>query len=42
MKLVMDVSDEVMALNFGVKLAQGDPLEVQRHPEVLEAYLGRQ
>jgi branched-chain amino acid transport system ATP-binding protein len=41
MNLVMDVSDEVLALNFGIKLIQGTPLEVQNHPEVLEAYLGR-
>ncbi len=40
MNLVMDVSDEVMALNFGVKLTQGTPEEVQKHPEVLQAYLG--
>ncbi len=42
MNLVMDVSDEVMALNFGVKLVQGRPEEVRKHPEVLEAYLGRE
>jgi branched-chain amino acid transport system ATP-binding protein len=42
MKLVMDVSDEVLALNFGVPLVQGPPEEVQRHPGVLEAYLGRE
>jgi branched-chain amino acid transport system ATP-binding protein len=42
MNLVMDVSDEIMALNFGVKLVQGLPGEVQRHPEVLAAYLGEQ
>ena len=40
MNLVMDVSDEVMALNFGVKLVQGRPEEVRTHPQVLEAYLG--
>ena len=40
MSLVMDLSDEVMALNFGVKLTQGSPQEVQNHPDVLEAYLG--
>jgi branched-chain amino acid transport system ATP-binding protein len=40
MNLVMDVSDEIMALNFGVKLVQGPPEEVQKHPEVLAAYLG--
>ncbi len=41
MQLVMDVSDEVLALNFGVKLVQGPPQVVRTHPEVLEAYLGR-
>jgi branched-chain amino acid transport system ATP-binding protein len=41
MNLVMDVSDEVMALNFGIKLVQGRPIDVQKHPEVLEAYLGK-
>jgi branched-chain amino acid transport system ATP-binding protein len=40
MNLVMDVSDEVLALNFGVKLTQGTPDQVRNHPEVLEAYLG--
>lgn len=40
MNLVMDVSDEIMALNFGVKLVQGPPEQVQKHPEVLAAYLG--
>jgi branched-chain amino acid transport system ATP-binding protein len=41
MGLVMDLSDEVMALNFGVKLVQGPPGKVQTHPDVLEAYLGK-
>ncbi len=41
MNLVMDVSDEIMALNFGVKLVQGTPQVVRSHPEVLEAYLGK-
>jgi branched-chain amino acid transport system ATP-binding protein len=40
MNLVMDISDEVLAINFGVKLVQGLPDEVRRHPQVLEAYLG--
>lgn len=42
MNLVMDVSDEVVALNFGIKLVQGTPEEVRNHPEVLEAYLGEE
>ncbi|MFC1834875.1 ABC transporter ATP-binding protein [Thermodesulfobacteriota bacterium] len=42
MGLVMDVSDEILALNFGVKLVQGAPDEVQNHPQVLEAYLGQE
>ena len=42
MGLVMDVSDEVLALNFGMKLAQGPPEEIQNHPGVLEAYLGEE
>lgn len=41
MNLVMDVSDEVLALNFGVKLIQGPPDIVQKDPQVLEAYLGQ-
>jgi branched-chain amino acid transport system ATP-binding protein len=40
MSLVMDVSDEILALNFGVKLTQGLPREVRNHPEVQAAYLG--
>ena len=42
MNLVMDLSDEVMAMNFGVKLVQGSPDVVQNHPDVLEAYLGKE
>jgi len=42
MNLVMDVSDEVLALNFGIKLVQGTPEEVRNNPEVLEAYLGEE
>ncbi len=40
MGLVMGVSDHVVALNFGKKMAEGTPREVSVHPEVVRAYLG--
>jgi branched-chain amino acid transport system ATP-binding protein len=42
MKMVMDISDTVLAINFGVPIAMGDPLKVAEHPEVLKAYLGEE
>ncbi len=40
MKMVMDISDRVLAINFGKPIIEGTPSEVQQHPEVLKAYLG--
>ncbi len=40
MRLVMEISDQVLVLNYGRPIAHGTPRQVQNHPEVLKAYLG--
>ncbi len=40
MKMVMDISDRVLAINFGKPITEDIPDGVQKHPEVLKAYLG--
>jgi branched-chain amino acid transport system ATP-binding protein len=42
MTLVMNISDEIVVLSYGQKIAEDKPLGIQKNPEVIKVYLGEE